>query len=180
MEQASWNKPHWGKPSWNKPHYSGGVEKGDEFAQEPPSWGKPSWDKPSWDTPTSWNGGKPSWNDAKPWGKPSWEPAWGSTYVADLGWYGTVTMNVDKNGKYDMDIDLKNLDDDMFVSHPSYGLKAHLHSGQTGGADGAVGAYAKDTAGLCDGAFTGALYLDISAKYGKLDVDAGGSSVKTI
>ena len=79
-----------------------------------------------------------------------------------------------------MDIDLKNLNDDMFVSHPSYGLKAHLHSGQAGGADKAVGAYAEDTAGLCDGAFTGALYLDISAKYGKLDVDAGGSSVKTI
>ena len=55
-----------------------------------------------------------------------------------------------------MEIDLKNIYGDMFPegSDLSAGLSVHLHSGQVGGADGAVGVFADDTAGLCGKVFT--------------------------
>ena len=54
-------------------------------------------------------------------------------------------------GKYDMEINLENIYSDMFPegSDLSVGLSVHLHSGQVSGADGAVGVFADDTAGLC-------------------------------
>jgi len=80
-----------------------------------------------------------------------------TTYVADLGEYGEVTMLVDGD-EFDMDINLENINGDMFPTgaqapDPSV-LAFHLHSGQVGRNMKAVGAFADGSEDLCGPSYT--------------------------
>ena len=76
------------------------------------------------------------------------------TYIADLGDFGTVTMQFERD-EFAMDIKLENINDDMFPEGTnSSALAYHLHSGQVGRNMMAVGALADGSADLCGKTYT--------------------------
>ena len=105
-----------------------------------------------------------------------------TTYLANFGKYGTVIL-VLKDEKYDMNIDLKNIGNDMFPDGTLkiWGLTVHLHSGRVGEAVGAIGSYADGNSDICDSAFTSGHYDPYAAcggastaqSEGRCDPDSG-------
>ena len=98
-----------------------------------------------------------------------------TTYLANFGKYGTVIL-VLKDEKYDMNIDLKNIGNDMFPDGTLkiWGLTVHLHSGRVGEAVGAIGSYADGNSDICDSAFTSGHYDPYAACGGALTAQSEG------
>ena len=80
-----------------------------------------------------------------------------TTYLANFGKYGTVIL-VLKDEKYDMNIDLKNIGNDMFPDGTLGQFSVHLHSGRVSEAVGAIGSYADGNSDICGSAFTSGHY----------------------
>jgi hypothetical protein len=92
--------------------------------------------------------------------------------------YGTVTLTVDGD-EFDMDIKLKNIDDDMFPAEANKSVLAyHLHSGQVGSNMKAVGALADGSADLCGPSYTLGHY-DPEEACGKASTAKSASPVGT-